>query len=454
MNWIRRFFDRPGQPDMASGPVGGTLLALAGPLMASLLFQNLYAFINTVFVSWLGNVPLAAISLAVPLYYLALSLGKGIAMGSVVLISHARGSGDTARAGAIATAIWPLMLLTMLIFFPLLSPEICKSFFGLFSPEQAVVDNLYGFVFFLVISFPVMGFVMAGEALFMSRGNTVAPMKAMIMGNVLNISLDPIFIFYLELGTMGAAIATLLGQMAAGVYLFRQLKRGGYELPHRENFCRLYTEWRLIVGQGIFIALSYMIIPVGLMLLNGVLARFGAAAVGAWNMMSRLEMLVMLPVMGLSNALAAFISFNLGRREYGRIREAVKVFFIISLAIVAPVMCCFMLFPRDLVGIFRPTAEVVHLGGYAVRASGVAGLFIVVNFALIGVAQGLKRPGFMVVSSLVNGIGIRVPVALFLALRWGETGVFWSHAVAAAGTALLAFFFIRRLLADGELPGA
>lgn len=446
MHKIIRFFKQQEQTDMASGPVGSTLVKLAVPLMTSLLFQNLYAFIDTVFVSWLGNIPLAAVSLAVPLMYLALSLAKGIAMGSVVLISHARGAGEEVRAKTIAESVLTLMTLTMGLFVPLMLPEVCRVFFSALGAGEFVLPHLYGFTFWLIAGFPVMGFVMTAEALFMARGNTVTPMKAMVIGNIINVCLDPLFIFTCKFGAAGAAMATLTGQAVAGIYLYRCLADRGYERPVILFRSSMVREWKLILGQGIFIALSYMIIPMGLMLLNTILARFGTAAVAAWNMMSRMEMLVMLPIMGLSNAMAAFISFNLGRREYERIRSVITVFLKFSLAVVVPASLLFLLFPHELVAVFRPTPELLLLSGYAVRASGVAGIFMILVFALIGVAQGLKRPVYMVALSAVHAIGLRVPVAYLLAARWGETGVFWSHTTAAAGAALLAGFLIRRLL--------
>ena len=448
MNRIIRFFKPQEQLDMASGSVGSTLVKLAVPLMTSLLFQNLYAFVDTVFVSWLGNIPLAAVSLAVPLMYFALSLAKGISMGSVMLISHARGAGDEAKARVISDSILTLMTLVMCLFAPLMLPGVCHTFFSAIGASEDMLPHLYGFAFWLIAGFPIMGFVMAAEALFMARGNTVTPMKAMVIGNLVNIGLDPVFIFSCQFGAAGAAMATLVGQAVAGIYLYRSLLNHGYERPVFFISPNSIRAWKLIMSQGLFIALSYLIIPLGLMLLNTVLSQFGAAAVAAWNMMSRLEMLVMLPVMGMSNAMATFISFNLGRREYGRIRKGVNVFLKMSLAITVPILSLFILFPGQLVAIFRPTPELLLLSAYAIRASGVAGIFMTVVFALIGVAQGLKRPVYMVVISTTHAIGIRVPVAYWLADRWGETGVFWSHAVAAVGAAILSAFLIQRLLRE------
>lgn len=439
------FLKKREQVDMACGPVGKTLVMLAVPQMISLLFQNLYAFVDTIFVSWLGSLPLAAVSLAVPLLYLALALAKGISMGSVILISHGRGAQDEGKVKAVSAAILPLMTVTMCLFLPLMIPALSEVFFTALGAQPAVLPHLYGFTFWLVAGFPIMGMVMSYEALFIAKGDTVTPMKGMILGNILNILLDPVLIFTLGLGAAGAAVATLFGQTAAAAYLYSRL---GEERPAWNCNLSMVREWKWIMGQGGFIALSYMIIPIGLMLLNQVLSRYEPTAVGAWNIMSRMEMLVMLPVMGMSNAMAAFLSFNFGRREFDRIRQGVRVFLKMTLSMVLPVALVFILFPRGLVTLFQVNSELLTIGGYAVRASGAAMVFMTVVFALIGTAQGLKRPYYMVIISAVHVIGIRVPAAYWLGNRWGTDGVFWSHTAAAAGAAMLSGFYLYWLLSQ------
>lgn len=432
--------------DMAQGKVSTVLFRLALPMMISLFFQNLYTYTDTVFVAWLGEIPLAAVSLAVPLTYVALSLAKGISMGSVVLMSFSRGRGDLDSARRIAASMLPLLSLAMLLFFPLLTPSVCRTFFQLAGADPALAEVGVGFVFWLVLGFPIMGYVFAAEAIFTARGDTMTPMKAMILGNVLNIALDPLYIFVFGWGVAGAAGATFSGQCIAAVYLgihLRSIKEVKLEwLPGSDCF----RQWRRILGQGIFIALSYLVSPMALLLLNLVLAQFGPVAVGAWNMMSRTEMMVMLPVMGLGNALANFTGFNLGRRDFGRIRQGVIFFFKMSWAVITPFMLLFIFFPYEVIGLFKPAPQLQALAGLAVQASGVSGLFAPLMYAVLGMSQGVKRPIYMVALSFVYLICLRIPLANAFAAHEGVRGVFWSHPAASALMALLASWMLMRLL--------
>jgi putative MATE family efflux protein len=436
------------QIDLGSGKVSAVIIRFALPLMISLFFQNLYAYMDTIFVSWVGAEALAAVSLTVPLTYLALSLAKGASFGSVVLISYARGNGDEEGGRKLAGAVLPLMMLLMAVFLPLLSADACRAFYAFLGATGDVAAHGIGFTAWLVAGFPVMGYVMTAEALFMARGDTTTPMKGQILGNVLNFCLDPLFIFACGWGATGAAVATFAGQLAAAAYLRRRLRIQQDERLVLALPAGVVRLWRQILGQGVFIMVSYLVSPVALMLLNMVLAQFGPLAIGAWNLMSRTEMMVLLPIMGLSNALAAFVSFNLGRGDYGRIRQGVAFFFKFSLALVAPAAALFTLFPYELAAVFRPAPGLLELGGAALRASGAALLFIPALYAHNGLAQGIKRPVYMLALGFAYLIVARVPLACWFAANWGERGVFWSHPVAGLLVGALALALTVRLLAS------
>ena len=450
MNAINWLLAGGRQVNMANGPVAGVIISLAVPMMISMFFQNLYSFINTIFVSWLGEVPLAAISLAVPLTYLALSLGKGVGMGSAVIIGHARGAGDQAGVQAISRAVLPMMTITMCLLLPLLSVEVCNRFFTLLGAQEEIVNQLYWFTVWMVLGFPVLGYFMAVEALLMSNGDTVTPMKGMILGNIVNICLDPVFIFGLKWGVAGAAGATFIGQIAAALYLGRQFSKLKGEklsfIPEKTMF----KEWGHIARQGMFITVGYVVSPVGLILLNIILSQFGATAIGAWNMMSRLEMMVLLPVMGMSNALAVFTGFNVGRQDYKRIRTGLKTFLILACSIIIPAALVFFFFSHELVYIFRPAPELLVLASLAVQASGASMVFIPALYGLYGMAQGFKRPAYMLIMIFLYIVLMRIPLAYLFAGLWGDQGVFWSHSASTAGAGLVAIALLIRLLANGR----
>ena len=434
-------------PDMALGKVSSVLLRLALPMMVSLFFQNLYVYVNTVYVSWLGDIPLAAVSMALPLNYLAMSLAKGVAMGSMVLMSHARGAADEPEFKRTADAMLPLMLCVMACFLPLLLPQISQRFFSLMGTGTEVASQGVGYVFWLVAGFPVMGYVMAGEAVFTARGDTITPMKGMLWGNGLNLALDPLFIFVFGWGTAGASAATFVSQLVCAAYLHYFLQRQSASLvwkPHKGFIRQAY----LIGSQGAFVAMAFLVSPLALILLNMILIQFGPVAVGAWNLMSRTELMITLPAMGLFNALAVFTSFNHGRRDYQRIKAGLIFFLKFAWAFFAVVAFLFIEFSETWMVLFQPTPELKSLGTLAMKASGLTLLFMPVSMAMTGIAQGLKRPVYMTLYSAIYLFGLRLPLAYWIASHWTEKEVFWAHPLATAGAALFATASLWQLLTN------
>lgn len=433
--------------DLAQGKISSTLFRLALPMMFSLFCQNLYVYVNTIYVSWLGDAPLAAVSVALPLTYLAMSLAKGISMGAMILMSHARGASDEPSIKRTADAMLPLMLCIMISFLPLMLPSSSALFFELMRTGLEVAGYGIGYVFWLVAGFPVMGYVMASEAVFTARGDTVTPMKGMLWGNGVNIALDPLFIFFLGWGTTGAAAATFLSQLVCAAYLRHFLRLQASELVWipQKGFTK---EACSIISQGAYVALAFLISPLSLILLNMILIRFGPVAVGAWNLMSRTELMITLPAMGLFNALAAFTSFNLGRRDYGRIKAGLQFFLKFAWSSFAVVAFLFIEFPEAWMILFQPAPELKTLGVLAMKASGIALLFMPVSMAMSGIAQGLKRPMYMTLYMAVFLFGLRVPLAYWIAGQWTEKEVFWAHPAATAGASLFAAVILWRLISE------
>ena len=432
--------------DMGNGPILPLILTLAVPAMISMFFQNLYAFIDTIFISWLGSVPLAAQAFSIPLFYIALSLGKGVQVGTATLISHARGRDETKQVEALAQAALPLLLLLFAPLFLLLMPGLCDAAFGLLGAQGVMLDQIYRYVFWLIWGFPLMAYVMVGEAIFMSHGNTMTPMQAMLLGNAANLVLAPLLIFGLDLGIAGASLATLLGQVLSALYIRAKLKQSGLVTPGLKWPSGILTLWGKIGRLGSLVAITFLVSPLGLSLLNGVLSSFGAAAVGAWNIMSRLEMLGLLPLNGMAAAMIPFMAYNYAQNKTERIREGVKYFLLLATVFIIPIMAVFIIFPHYLLLPFRADGEVMELGSYAIRVSAFGHLLVPLDLALFSLAQGLQKPWYSLFTLGLRILLFRYPLAIYLASVWGVRGVYWCQPSATALAAVVSAFLLWRLV--------
>lgn len=440
--------------DMGSGPIPRLILTMGIPAMISMFFQNLYAFIDTIFISWLGSVPLAAQAFSIPLFYIALSLGKGVQVGTATLISHARGSGDTSQVGALARAALPLLLLLILPLFLLLIPGLSDLAFGLMGARGEMLEQIYRYVFWLILGFPIMAYFMVCEAVFMSHGNTRMPMQGMLLGNFANLIFAPLLMFVLDMGIAGASLAAFMGQVLSALYIRAMLKQSGLVVPELKWQAGMLSLWRKISRLGSLVAITFLINPLGLSLLNGVLASFGAAAVGAWNIMSRLEMLGLLPLSGMAASMIPFMAYNNAQKNVDRIREGVKYFLFMATGFIIPIMAVFIIFPHFLMLPFRAEGEVMALGSYAIRVTALGHILVPVDLALFSLAQGLQRPVYSLITLGMRVLLFRYPLAVFLGAAFGVRGVYWcqpgSTALGAVVSAIILWKLVRNLNKAGQ----
>jgi len=432
--------------DMGSGSIPRVILALAIPAMMSMFFQNLYAFIDTMFISWLGTVPLAAQALSIPVFYVALSLGKGVQVGTATLISRNRGENNLEKIEALAGAALPMLLLVMLPIFLLLVPGISDTFFGFMGAKGEMLEQVYKYTFWLVLGFPVMAYVMVAEAIFMSHGDTFSPMKAMLLGNGANLVLAPLLMFALDFGIAGASMAMLLVQILSAIYIRAKLKQSRLFVPTLRWQPEFIMIWKETGRLGAFVALTFLISPVSLSLINGVLASFGPAPVAAWNIMSRLEMLGLLPLSGMAASMIPFISYNMGQYKYQRIKDGIRFFFVVAVVLVLPMMTIFITLPQYLMLPFRNSTEVMELGKHAIRIAAFGHILAPIELALYSLAQGLQKPWYPMFTLGMRVIVLRYTLALYLGARWGVFGIYWCQPSSMALGAIISCVILWKLM--------
>ena len=433
--------------DMGQGNVSSVLARLSGPAMTSMFFQNLYSLVDTLFVSWVSTTALAALSLAVPLTYIALALCRGVGSGTTALMSHGRGAGRTERVAALAGSALPLMLLVLAPLLILAVPAPCKAVFRLLGAHGDVEGEVYRYALWMALGFPLMGYVTICESIYMSHGDTRTPMKAMILGNLANLALDPVFIFSLGMGVEGASLATFIGWLLSAGFMGWQLGRqGGMIRPSIVINRDTLDLWRAIGALGSIIALTLLVQPVSFGVINKILADHSLAAVGAWNVMMRVELMIVLPLFGLSNALIPFMGYNLGQGDYGRIKTGVVYAIKFGLAVMAAASILLLVFVNEVLYIFRLDEQVFALSCFALRNSALGIPFFVFELVLMGVSQGLRHPKYSLLMNCFRLLIIRIPLALLFAAEWGARGVYVSHPTATVIASLLASVLLVHLL--------
>jgi len=438
--------DKNNFVDMGNGEAWRVLLTLAVPSMLSMFFQNLYALMDTVFVSWVSTKALAAMSICIPVFFVTLALAKGISAGITTMISYSLGRNDHQKISSIEGSALGMMIFALLPFAFLVFQAPGRAVLQMLGANGDILSQASEYMFWLALSFPVMGYAMVCESFFMGRGNSRIPMKAMIMGNIINLFLNPFFIFKCGMGVAGSSLATLFGYIFSAFYLGYHLKKAGLNLPSLSFKINDYKFAREISAFSVPIAFSYVMIPISFAFLNFLLAGYGPAAIGAWNLASRIEMMFMLPLLGLSAATVPFVGYNLGRNDFQRIKSAVKVSIAIGMCVTLSAAALFISCPRAVLAVFKPELDVLELGSYVISVSALGYFMVPFELTLFGIAQGLKHPGYVFFINLFRFILARISFAYLLSSRWGVNGVYWSHPCSMVLSGLLSLFILWGLI--------
>ena len=439
--------NRGKPPDMGQGNVGRTLLRLALPSVVSMFFHTLFHLVDTIFIAWLGEAPLAAMSLTYPVMFAAFALFNGIGVGNTSLVSRSLGAGNEREASETAQAACQLALLVSIPPMVLLDRELSAAFFTLLGGSGPVLAESYGYNTWLVAGFPLMAMSLVLDSVFRSQGDTVTPMVSMVAGNMLNVLLDPVFIFWLDQGIAGASLATFIGRGVSCIYLAWRLK----------SHCRIRLHWALpgrgfstraglLLRTGLPVSVSQGSVALGSALLNRIMSRFGAAALGAWMLGNRVEGLVFLPAFGINGALIPFIGFNLGKKDVGRIRQAIRAAGATSAVLMVALGILVYAWPKPILSLFRPDPVVMDLAVASIRASATAYLLASLDITFWGVFQGAGHAGWGMAAQFVRTVLVRVPAALWLSGNWGLHGLWWCQPLSVLASFSVSCVLLRHLL--------
>ena len=460
MKAIMRMTRLRGKADLGKGPVLGTLIKLSIPSIAMVLFHTLFHLVDTVFISWLGESHMVAISYTVPVQIGVFAILEGVGNGMTSLCGRRLGEGNLEEARNTALAAMGFAYLLCLIWIPFLFPYTSNIFFrtlGASDPDtlrQAWLYNMWIPPTFILISFSYVV-----NSVFRCQGNTMIPLKYFLIANGLNIVLDPIFIFTFGWGITGAAAATFVGRAAGIVYLIKKLKTDSeIQLPFKPCIkLSMMPLWGKISAIGFPVTLSTASVALGMGSVNNILSgTFGPQAVAAWMVGLRVEDLAFNTLMGINDALVPFLSFNYGRRDLKRMKRGIRSGLIISTVITGGLGLIVCLFPFPVIQLFRPSEDIARIAANAIRItiSGYPMVIYSVIYNALFVATGFSTFGLL--TQIFRSLMIRVPAAHFLSGILTIDHIWWFQPISFLGAALITGLFswilLRKLKRDMDDP--
>lgn len=418
---------------MGTMAVNPLLLKLSAPMILSMLVQALYNVVDSIFISRVSEAALTAVSLSFTVQNIMIAVGVGTGVGVNALVSRALGEKNQKQAARIAGNG---------MFLTLCSSAVCMLFalfcvVPFFEMQTSDAEILRESVNYLSICcFFSQGLFMqlVFEKLLVATGNAKASMLSQLSGAVVNIILDPIFIFgycgEALSGARGAAIATVIGQWVAALV-------GLYCCQHKDSLVRLSRKTmrphmpsiKHIYAIG---SPSIAVICVGSVMvlgMNQILMSFSSTAVALFGVYYRLQSFVLMPVFGMNNALMPIVGFNYGARQPKRIVAVsgwailyVELFMLLGTAI-------FCVFPAQLLSIFEASETMLAIGVPALRIISLCFACMGFNILASTVFQSLGDGVFSLYISFLRQIILLVPIAFFFSKTGDISLVWWAFPI-------------------------
>lgn len=430
-------------------PVGKLLIQMALPMMISMLVQALYNIVDSIFVGYISENALTAVSLAFPIQNLMIAVATGTGVGINALLSMRLGQknqnavNDTAMNGLF------LSLCSTLIFI-VLGFTIPEVYFKSQTTDLEIID--YGVKYLRVCLIGSFGLFsgITFERLLQATGQTVNSMIAQLAGAITNIVLDPILIFGLlgcpAMGISGAALATVVGQFVTFfVSAYLNFKKNKEIVFNFKTFKPSKSVIAEIYRVGIPSILLASIGSVMTYLMNLILGAFTMTAVAVFGVYFKLNSFIFMPVFGMNNALVPIIAYNYGARNRKRITGTLKRGVIIILCIMTFGTILFELFPEFLLGLFNASPEMLEIGIPALRIIAIHFPVAAICIIFMSCFQALGMGITSMIVSFVRQLVVLLPVAYLLSLTGVLSSVWWCFPIAEFSALILSSFFMIKV---------
>ena len=445
----------PGENKMGVQPVGRLLAGMAIPMMISMLVQALYNVVDSVFVSRISENAFNAVGLAFPLQNLMIAVGAGTAVGINALLSRSLGEKKQDMADrAAGTGIF--LSLCSAVVFALIGIFLSRPFFMAQAktvPEIVEMGTAYtriclGLSVGLFCQF-------CFERLLQSTGRTMLSMVTQLIGAIINIILDPVFIFGLcgmpKMGVTGAAVATVLGQFVGALLAILLNLKYNPEIRIRLRLIR----WdkpvvREIYRVGVPSIVMQSIGSVMTFGMNKILFVFTPTATAVFGAYFKIQSFIFMPVFGLNNGMLPIISYNYGAARMDRVKRTVRLTICTAVCIMTVGFAVFQLAPATLLTLFDASAEMTAIGVPALRIISIS--FLLAGFCIIAgsVCQAIGNPLYSMMVSICRQLVVLLPAAWLLAQSGRLELVWWSFPIAEIASFTLSAIFLRRTMRAAE----
>ncbi len=426
---------------LGSASIPKALLAMGIPTMIGMLVNAFYNLVDAYFVGGLGESQMGAISVVYPLGQVVVGLGLLFGNGAASYISRLLGRGDKENADKVAsTALYSsvsagavIIIISMVFLYPILK---------LLGATDSILPFAATYASLYIVSCIFNVFNVTMNNIVTSEGAAKTTMCALLTGAVLNIALDPLFIYVFNLGVAGAAIATAISQAVSTCVYLTYIFRKKSVFHFRVKDCT-YTKETMseIFKIGIPTLVFQILTSVSISLINNAAGDYGDSAIAGMGVVTRLISMGSLSVFGFIKGFQPIAGYSYGAKKFDRLREAIKTSILWSTVFCVIFGVILALFPTAIVSQFtKGDAEMIRIGAASLRANGISiilfGFYTVYSSLFLALGKG--REGF-ILGACRQGICF-IPVILLLPIVWGLNGIMYAQPIADMLSAAITVF--------------
>ena len=430
-------------------PVNQLLISMSLPMVMSMLVQALYNVVDSIFVSRINENALTAVSLAFPIQSLMIAVAAGTCVGINAVLSRSIGEKDYDKVNKSACNGIIIMALSYLLF--LLIGIFGAGFFYRSQTQDAEIVQ-FGIDYLTVICSCSFGIFaqFTFEKLLQATGKTFYTMITQGAGALINIILDPVLIFGLgglpKMGVKGAAVATVIGQVIAGLLAFYFNHKKNEEVKLRKKDMRLNGD---IVKQIYVIGIPSMIMQaIGSVMtygMNRILLTFSSTAAAVFGVYFKLQSFVFMPVFGMNNGLVPILAYNYGAGKKDRFIKTVKLGIMYAVIIMLLGLAVLNIIPATLLKLFDASEAMIAIGVPALRTISISFLFAGFGIICSTVFQALGNAVYSMIVSIARQLAVLLPAAYLLSLTGSVNNVWWAFPIAEVVSFLVTVFFMCRI---------
>ena len=430
-------------------PIGKLIISMSLPLMISMLVQALYNIVDSIFVARISENALTAVSMAFPIQNLMIAVGVGTAVGVNALLARSLGQKDYDKVNKVATNSVFLVVLSYFLFL-VIGLFFVEPFFRSQTDIEEIIQ--YGKEYLVICCCASIGIFtqVMFERMLQATGKTIYTMYTQLIGAIVNLILDPILIFGMlglpALGVKGAALATVIGQLAAGTMavVFNKKKN-----PEVQVQLKGFRPDGNIIKQIYVIAVPSIIMQaIGSIMnygMNRILLSFTSTATAVFGVYFKLQSFIFMPVFGLNSGTIPIIAYNYGAGKRDRVINTIKTTAIYAVSILTLGMLLFQMFPTTFLMLFDASETMLAIGVPALRTISLSFPIAGACIAMGSSFQAMGRATYSMITSIARQLVVLLPVAFALSRLGNVDLVWWAYPIAEIMSAIMTTIFVVKM---------